>query len=381
MRGTSPAERERRRAALQQAAADQGWDALIVCGRGDEFLRGRIQYAADVLSWAGWGYLLLPGVGEATFLADPLAGFTHTEPEAPWVTDVRMTQEPGRLLASALSDHGLSRGRVGVVGLDDIAAAGHVRELQTAAPGVTLEEATDAFEDVRGIKSAEEIANLEETSAILRTVFAALTAELRPGTLVRDVLAEAHRLCRMHGCVDGIAMMNRPPAPGFTHGTDEPLARGDVMTVDLEWGGPSGYWLELRRCYSFGPPPDAARRVWEARVETFEACLDAIRPGASSEDIIAARDRTLARHGMTAEGSVVYSSHGIGIDSLEPPWVPGKHRELRAGMMLSLHPDARLEPEQLRSAGGVSVGDNVLVTDDGARRMSYPTEEWVVLEP
>jgi ectoine hydrolase len=382
MRGTSPAERERRREALAGAADEHGWDALIVCGRGDEFLRGRIQYAADVLQWAGWGYLLLPArVGEATFLADPLAGFTHTEPDTPWVSDVRMTQQPGRELAAALADHGLANGQVGVVGLDDIAAGGHLRELQAAAPGVTLEEATDAFEDVRGIKSAEEIANLEETSEILRTVFAALAAELRPGTLVRDVLAEAHRLCRMHGCVDGIAMMNRPPAPGFTHGTDEPLTRDDVITVDLEWGGPSGYWLELRRCYSFGPPPDAARRVWEARVETFDACLEAIRPGASSEDILAARDRTLARHGMTAEGSVVYSAHGIGIDSLEPPWVPGRHRELRAGMMLSLHPDARLDAERLRVAGGLSAGDNVLVTEDGARRMSYPTEEWVVLEP
>lgn len=381
MRGASAAERERRREALGRTAADHGWDALIVCGRGDEFLRGRIQYAADILQWAGWGYLLLPGAGEAAFLGDPLAGFTHTEADAPWVTDVQLTQEPGRELASRLVDHGLTRARIGVVGLDDIAAAGHIRELQAAVPGVVLEEATDAFEDVRGIKSAEEIGNLEETSAILRTVFAAVATELRPGRLVRDVLAEAHRLCRLHRCVDGIAMMNRPPAPGFTHGTDDPLTRDDVMTVDLEWGGPSGYWLELRRCYSFGPPPDAARRVWEARVETFEACLEAIRPGASSEDILAVRDRTLAKHGMTAEGSVVYSAHGIGIDSLEPPWVPGKHCELRAGMMLSLHPDARLSDDQLRIAGLVSVGDNVLVTDSGARRMSYPSEEWVVLEP
>jgi Xaa-Pro aminopeptidase len=380
MRGTSPGERDRRRAALRSAAADQGWDALIVCGRGDEFLRGRIQYAADVLQWAGWGYLLLPASAPPTLLADPLAGFTHTDPEAPWVQDVRMTQEPGRELAETLTDHGLARARVGVVGLDDIAAAGHIRQLGELAPHVELAEATDAFESVRGVKSAEEIANLDETSAILRTVFTALEAELRPGALVRDVLAHAHRLCRLHGCVDGIAMLNRPPSPAFSHGTDEPLRRDDVLTVDLEWGGPSGYWLELRRCYSFGPPPDAARRIWEARVETFDACLEAIKPGAASADILAARDRTLARHGLTAEGSVVYSAHGIGIDSLEPPWVPGKERELREGMVLSLHPDVRLGQDDLRAAGGVSAGDNVLVTAGGARRMTYATEEWIVLE-
>ena len=153
-----------------------------------------------------------------------------------------------------------------------------------------------------------------------------------------------------------------------------------MFVVDLEWGGPSGYWLELRRCYSFGPPPDDVRRLWEARVETFEACREVMRPGASSEEILAARDHVYARHGLTAEGSVLYSAHGIGIDSLEPPWVPGKHRELREGMVLSLHPDARLDDATRARAGLVSVGDNVLVTPDGGRRLTYDVEEWVTLD-
>ncbi len=49
-------------------------------------------------------------------------------------------------------------------------------------------------------------------------------------------------------------------------------------------------------------------------------------------------------------------------------------------MVLSLHPDARLDDELLTVAGLVSVGDNVLVTADGGRRLTYDEEEWVVLE-
>ena len=380
MRGASPHERARRRDALQAAAEAKGFDALVLCGRGDEFLRGRIQYASDVFQWAGWGYLVLPLGAGGTFLADPLAGFAHAEPDRPWIDDVRITQEPGRAIAHVLGNHGVSSGRIGVAGLDDIAAPAHVAELGAAAPGLQLVVATDEFDAVRAVKSPEELANLEETSAILRTVFAALEAELRPGTLVRDVLAEAHRLCRQHGCVDGIAMLARTPSGTFTHGADEPLDPDDVIVIDLEWGGPSGYWLELRRCYSFGPPPDAVRRFFEARVETFEACREVMRPGASSEDILTARDRVYGKHGLTAEGSVLYSAHGIGIDSLEPPWVPGKHRELLDGMVVSLHPDARLDDETRRVVGLVSVGDNVLVTPSGGRRLSYETEDWVVLE-
>lgn len=348
----------------------------MICGRGDEFVRGRIQWSADVFQWAGWGYLALASGGGAVFFADPLAGFAEVEPERSWIDEAVITQEPGRGLAGVLP----ASGSIGVVGLNDIAAPGHLAELRAAAPALELVDVTDAFDDIRGVKSPEEIANLEETSMILRTVFTALEAELRPGVVIRDALAEAHRLCRQHGCVDGIAMLSRPPMGSFSHSLDEPLSADDVFVIDLEWGGPSGYWLELRRSYSFGPPPSDVLRHWEARMETFEACLDVMRPGARSEEILAARDRVYARHGLTAEGSVVYTAHGIGIDSLEPPWVPGKHRELRENMVISLHPDVRLDPETLASTGAISIGDNVLVTPSGGRRLTYDTEEWVALD-
>jgi len=376
---TSPTERERRYVALRTAMDAAGYEALLVSGRGDEFMRGRIQYVSDVFQWAGWGFLLLLSSGEASFLADPLGGYAEGAGE-PWLSDIRVTATPGHDLASILHGYGVRNGSVGVVGLADITGAAHLRELTAALPDVALDDATDLFDDVRAIKSHEEIENLAETSAILRAVFVALEAEIRPGVREFDVLAEAHRLCRQYGCVEGIALIGRQPAPGFGPGSEQPLKRGDIVVIDLEWGGPSGYWLELRRCFSFGPPPDAVRRFWEARVEVFEACIEAIRPGVSSQEILAARDRVSARHGLRAGEDIRYSAHGIGLDSLEPPWVPGKQRELKAGMMLSLHPNVELTPSEAGVYGSVSVGDNVVVTAGGARRMTYDVEEWVVLE-
>lgn len=376
---TSPAERERRYAALRKVMDDAGYDALLVSGRGDEFMRGRIQYVSDVFQWAGWGFVLLPRDVDPILLADPLGGYA-TGAGAPWLADVRVTAEPAKELASLVRECGAASGAIGIVGLSDITAAAHVRALERALPEVRFDDATDLFDGVRAIKSDEEVANFEETSAILRAVFTALEAELRPGVREFDVLAEAHRLCRQYGCVDGIALIGRPPAAGFGPGSAAPLERGDVIVVDLEWGGPSGYWLELRRCFSFGAPPDTVRRHWEARLEAFQACMDAIRPGSSSREILSARDRIYARHGLSAGEDVRYSAHGIGLDSLEPPWVPGKEREFKAGMMLSLHPHVALAPAEAALWGGVSIGDNVLVTAEGARRMTYAVEEWVTLD-
>ena len=355
-----------------------GYDALLVCGRGDEFMRGRVQYVSDIFQWAGWGFILLPRSGDSVFIADPLGGFDDGGPNA-WVSDVRLTQEPGRVIARFVSDVASATATVGVAGLADIVAAAHIRELEGSLPVASLEDATDVFDDFRAIKSAEEVANLEETSDILRTVFTALEAEIRPGVLERDVLAEAHRLCRQLGCIDGIALMGRPPAAGFGWGSADPIRRDDIIAIDLEWGGPSGYWLELRRCFSFGLPPDEVRRYWEIRVEAFDACVAAIAPGVSSDEILAARDRVYTRYGLTAGDEVRYTAHGIGIDSLEPPWAPGRERKLQEGMVLSLHPNIQLTRSDVLRYGGVSVGDSVLVTGNGARRLTYETEEWVVL--
>lgn len=49
---TSPAERARRHAVMRDAMGRAGIDALVIWSRGDEFLRGRVQYVSD-FQWAG----------------------------------------------------------------------------------------------------------------------------------------------------------------------------------------------------------------------------------------------------------------------------------------------------------------------------------------
>jgi Xaa-Pro aminopeptidase len=379
---TPESERDRRLGALRAAMGAAGLDALVVAGRGDEFLRGRVQYVSDICQWAGYGYVVIPASGVTSYVGDPLWG-TGRAAMAQWITDLRLSPTPGEEVASILSDHGLLSGAIGLVGGADAAAFSHATALQAAIAqaGGSLSDTTDLFDDIRAIKSDVEIDNLRETSAILRHVFAALPAEMRPGVSESAVLAHAHRLARQYGCVDGIALMGRPPHGPFSPGSEEQLRADDSIVIDLEWGGPSGYWLELRRCFSFGPPPDRLRRFWEMRLEVFEACVEAIKPGVPSTDILVARDRVLQAHGYPAVQGMRYTAHGLGVDSLEPPWVPGKDRILEAGMVLSLHPDCEIpDPDEAALYGGISVADNVLVTETGAECLTYWPHEWVTID-
>jgi len=376
---TSPAERIRRHAALRDAMGRAGIDALVIWSRGDEFLRGRVQYVSDIFQWAGWGIVVLPATGDATFVCDPLWNPSRAE-AVEWLSDIRQTQQPGEEVASILADHGIVDGSIGLVGLAEAAPAAHVRALESSAAGATFVDAGALFDDVRAVKSEEEIENLRQTSRILRTVFEALAAEIRPGVPDRDVTAEAHRLCRQFGCLDGIVQISRPPFQFFSHGSDAAIRVDDVVVIDLEWGGPSGYWLELRRCFSFGPPSDAVRRFWEIRVESFDACVSALRAGNDTADVLAARDAVSDRHGLPRATAPRYTLHGIGIDSLEPPWAPGNDRVLQAGMVISLHPDIVVPDAALRAqVGGITISDNILITESNAERLTDQEVPWIAL--
>ena len=282
---TSDTERARRYEALRKVMEQDGQGAFVICSRGDEFVRGRVQYVSDIFQWAGRGFVVLPLQGDPVFIVDPLWGLGYAMQGA-WLDDYRMPANAGQEIASILTDLGLSSGKVGVVGLADITAVADFEDMKTALPNADFVDATDLFDDVRAIKSDEEIENVKETGRILRTVFKALEAELRPGVREVDVLAEAHRLARQLGCVEGIALMGRPPFKSFSFGSEGVIEKDDVIVIDLEWGGPSGYWVELRRVYSFKEPSSEQQRYWETRVETFAACVEAMKAGEPSTSIL-----------------------------------------------------------------------------------------------
>ncbi len=376
---SSPAERARRYRVLREAMAAEGMDALIIYSRADEFMRGRIQYVSDAFQWAGWGIIVLPAKGDATYVGDPLWGAGRVALPG-WVDDLRATQTPDIEIAGILSDHGYSNSKIGIVGLADIVTYAHMRAFQKTLSGNTLVDATDLFDDIRAIKSPEEMENLRETSRILKQVFRSLEAHLRPGVLEIDAMAEAERLVRQYGCLTGIAQIARPPFKSYTFGMFAEIERHDIISIDLEWGGPSGYWLELRRNYSFGKPSDQVKRFFEIRLETLEACIAAMKTGGHSMDIVAARDRVNDKYGYGGRESVGYTAHGIGLDSLEPPWAPGKDRIMETDMVINLHPHLSFsDPAEALAVSGISLSDNIRVTPTGGERMTDWTDELVDL--
>ena len=134
--------------------------------------------------------------------------------------------------------------------------------------------------------------------------------------------------------------------------------------------------------YSFKPPTAEQQAFWEMRVESFDAVVQAMKAGESSNTVLDARDRVYEAWGYpSAKGINSYTAHGIGVDSLEPPWIPGKERIMQENMIINTHPAVRIDdPVKGSMLGGISIADNVLVTADGPVRMVDQVDEWIVLD-
>jgi hypothetical protein len=166
---------------------------------------------------------------------------------------------------------------------------------------------------------------------------------------------EAHKLLRGAGCLDGIAILGRRPFRSFAPPTVEFFSRDDIIGIDLEWGGPSHYWLEFRGVYSFRQPSDDARRFWGMQVGAQQRCVGAGKPGGvSSNEILAAVHAMYCKYGYDADGIASSTALSIVMDCLEPPYVPGKEVIFQEGMVVSLRLQGRFATRAKRGHSAAS---------------------------
>jgi Xaa-Pro aminopeptidase len=120
------------------------------------------------------------------------------------------------------------------------------------------------------------------------------------------------------------------------------------------------------------PPSPAARRLFEALSESFDAAIATVRPGVTAHEVDRAARTVLERHEL-AQFFLHRTGHGIGLDVHENPnIVSGNHDVLAPGMTFSI------EPGIYRPDFGARIEDIVVVTEHGCEQLNrQPRDLWV----
>jgi len=155
------------------------------------------------------------------------------------------------------------------------------------------------------------------------------------------------------------------------------LELGDALFYEV--GGSAGrYGAALIRVGSLGDPPregrEALHRATGVIAEALEALIEAIRPGATGEDVHHASRKQICRGGL-GDLNRNRSGYSIGI-SFPPDWGEGQIFSLREGETRPLEPGMvfHLVPNALiPDVAAVGLSETILVTETGCECLtSYP---------
>lgn len=377
----SHAERDRRWELIDVLCREQGFDALIVAGNDYRGHKGGVRWISDYNMHHRSGHAVkIPGQPASVIISGNLAGARARQ--ADWVDDYHFPGSIGEGLVEVLRQVP-KLARIGVTGLGQILKVDEYLALHEAFPGVELVDATHLFDQVRQIRSAEEIAGLEESAYILDQCFSRLLEIARPGISEREIGADMYRVGHLLGGEDPLfltmyhdTLRDGQQYSSFAPPRDRVLGTHDVHTFSFEITGPMGYWTELSRMVTFAPPSAAQERIAAAVVAGIGAAETGLVPGAAPADVQRGIIAAIESHGAT---STYWSGHSIGSDVLEYPWIGldvveddtnSGEEVIAAGNTIAIHP--MLIDEHNGVSGYMS--DTFVVEADRARKLSeHPT--------
>ncbi|WP_416985600.1 M24 family metallopeptidase [Streptomyces sp. T028] len=344
--------------AADQAAAARLTGLLVTPGPDLTWLCGHWRGAAPdrltllVLTPEAEPRLLVPARDLADASAGPAAGAVRL---TAWADD----QDPYAAAAGLLLPHGH-------YGITDATWSVHLLGLEEALPLTTYRPLSTALPLFRAVKDEEETARLATAAAAVDAAYEAALALRFTGRRESELAADLAGLLRAHGH----DRVDRARVACGTHGADprhrpgeHRIEPGDTVVLDLG-GRRDGYASVLTRTVHVGPPPDKVRRLHEIVRTAQEAALAVMLPGVPCGEVDRAARAVLTNAGHGADALPV-TGHGLGVTPYEPPYLaPGATRLLAPGMCVQVGAGVLL-PGRL----GVRLGDTVVCTTDGVRRL------------
>jgi Xaa-Pro aminopeptidase len=354
---------EPRRAAVASGLAARKLDALLVSfGPNLRYLSG--------FTGSNGNLLVMPG--KTVLFTDP----RYTIQAGQEVScQVRIARGPLLLdVAASIKRHGLKR-----IGYEPAhMACDFFEALKSRLPlNASLEPAAGWIEELRTIKSAEEIARIRRSVETNSKAFEQTAARVRPGMKEQDLAAELEYRMRRLGAekpsFETIVAGGIRSALPHAQPTSAPLRTGSLVVVDMG-ALQDGYCSDMTRMLFVGKPSGKVKRAYRAVLEAQLAAIDAVRAGARTARVDGAARDVLKRYGL-AQAFVHSTGHGLGLEIHEPPRIGKRDKtRLQAGMAITIEPGVYLE-----GFGGIRIEDTVVVTGNGCDILTPTPKELRVI--
>lgn len=296
--------------------------------------------------------------------------------------DVRLS----RRLATWLGEIGW-RGRLGCEGQDLTVAAFRDAEKDLVGDGgpvAALEPLGAVVEEIRQVKSAEEIEALRRSARVADYALRAALPAFQEGVSEADFCAELEYQLQKCGArkpsFDTIVASG--PNGAYPHAgvTDRRIQKGELVTVDFG-ALVDGYCSDITRTLWLGDLDERSLEILRVVRHAHRAAMEAVRPGIRGGELDKVARDLIAQAGY-GEAFSHSLGHGVGLAVHEGPGLRAESQAvLEPGMAVTIEPGIYVP-----GIGGCRVEDLVVVTETGADSLSrapyqepgqqHPLESW-----
>ena len=306
----STKERDRRWNATRKRMIHSGIDALVFLGTDISVGSGmgNVRYIFQVGSVFGADGLF-PLTGEPVIwnniphMYRPTPMFLSTQE---WMTDFRLMEGPSVIVDEIIS-RGLDHSRIGLVGFSSALQRTptylhtYIVELEKLLPNVQFVDSTGLIQEMRMVKSEEEIDMMRKAGKIARKVVDAMVSSTRVGVPDAVVYAEMIKTQIANGADPLIFnLFSAGPVEHpqqelwhLLHGCEQPLTpsmrplkQGDLVISEYhtQYGG---YRVHTEYTVYLGKKaPKELLNIWDVSVETLLASKEALVPGRTIREAI-----------------------------------------------------------------------------------------------
>ncbi len=308
------------------------------------------------------------------------AAYLFTDPryqtQAPQESDCAVRIAKGQLLKAVATL--VKQRRLKAVGFEQTRISlGDFEQVQELLKSVRLEPIGPEIEEIRRVKSADEIGTIRTSVQLNSAALEAALRQFKGGMTEVDLAAEIEYRMRRLGA-DGTAFETIVASGARTalphaHPSDLAIGVNQLLLIDMG-ARVAGYCSDMTRSYAVGKVSPKAKRMYRAVLESQLAALDAVKPGVTCAAVDGAARGVLSGYGL--EQAFIHSTgHGLGLEIHEGPRVGRKDRtRLEAGMVITIEPGVYIE-----GVGGVRIEDTVLVTESGCEILTPTSKELTVL--
>ncbi|MCK4273404.1 MAG: M24 family metallopeptidase [Dehalococcoidales bacterium] len=364
-------EKERRRSLLRKKLQKAGLSALIVYG-GTQ-LGVPVHYLTHI-----WGnkqnMVVFPVDGEPVFLIPSNTGMTGESlvKQGCWLpaenirSSANLAVDAARLIISLK----LQKTRVGI----DSFRFWPVFEYRTfneLCPDVQLVEAHRLFGEIRGPKSAEELAVMGEAIRISDLAHNTFLANLKPGLTEEEVADKANEVLTANDIIDRIILIHSRPEAVYPYRPGPTvIKKPNPVTFSPEFTRNAGYGAQMIRAYWWEEPEGIYKKMFGLWAEMRQMIVREFRPGVEITNAGQKIEKLVGEWGFECDKL----GHAVGLSYGDAPYITAGPHERDYMEWTILTDEVYAVHPMVRCRGGKApftmIGDMYFIGRDATRWMT-----------